>query len=256
MASEKFDNQITPKNLGNEAATRVECAIDEAKLLKDWDFEKFFPNSSNKNRQSVNSTSKNVNKNTTKENGVRIRTFRRENSDFFPLPKSRHSAIIFDKSANNLLTKNNRRESDCSSLLVQRDKTEPILPEFKKNASRLLNGYQNVEVASSYDYLKPRREKTETEIVFRNSLSKNLELKRKFFNADSTTTTTTTTTTNTTSTIFNHDNKNHFSQVIISFLKSVNNCFFLTLKKFYHWRTYVFYKQNLIKTGCGVVFFY
>ncbi|KAF5294070.1 hypothetical protein FQA39_LY13544 [Lamprigera yunnana] len=143
-----------PKPLAPDAAMTNQCEIDEATLLKDWDFARFFPTKFPlQNKDLATEKSSDV----VKPNHRRIESdskispffkgFRRENSDFFPL-SSRHSAIFVDRNARSSGIFNNRRGSDVGI----------ISPENKKTS----NDIKNVN-------LKPRREKTESDIVLRNS---------------------------------------------------------------------------------------
>lgn len=128
-----------------------------------------------------------------KINNPFFRGFRRENSDFFPL-SSRHSAIFVDRNSrpNNLF--NNRRGSDVGML---KKSGEPVLTDFVRRNS----DSPSSEVNKSYGFLnankktvaalredsnliRPRREKTESDIVLRHSearkgIRESLEARRK-----------------------------------------------------------------------------
>lgn len=128
-----------------------------------------------------------------KINNPFFRGFRRENSDFFPM-SSRHSAIFVDRNArpNNLF--NNRRGSDVGLL---KKSGEPVLTDFVRRNS----DSPSSEVNKSYGFLnankknvavlredsnliRPRREKTESDIVLRHSearkgIRESLEARRR-----------------------------------------------------------------------------
>lgn len=89
--------------------------VDVATLLKEWDFDKFFPKfpespkKPTPQKQESNNNNNNNSKDKKKPSHRRmdsdskisnpfLRGFRRENSDFFPL-SSRHSAIYIDRNA-------------------------------------------------------------------------------------------------------------------------------------------------------------
>lgn len=128
-----------------------------------------------------------------KINNPFFRGFRRENSDFFPL-SSRHSAIFMDRNvrSNNLF--NNRRGSDVGML---KKSGEPILTDFvrrnsdspsseiNKNYGLLNAGRKNTAVLrEDSNLIRPRREKTESDIVLRHSearkgIRESLEARRR-----------------------------------------------------------------------------
>lgn len=130
-----------------------------------------------------------------KINNPFFRGFRRENSDFFPL-SSRHSAIFVDRNTrpnNNLF--NNRRGSDVGLL---KKSGEPVLTDFvrrnsdspggdlNKNYGLLNASKKNVAVSreDSNNLIRPRREKTESDIVLRHSdarkgIRESLEARRR-----------------------------------------------------------------------------
>lgn len=200
-----------------------ENEIDEATLLKDWDFARFFPSKFSTQNQETSIANKIVekskNEKTTNVSNHRrmesdskvggnpfLRGFRRENSDFFPLSSSRHSAIFVDRNANPLRSSgifNNRRSSDAG--INKKMIGEPILTEFiKRNADspsstssneknkpkrtgiaeKSVNALKSIGVLRNENVVKPRREKTESDIVLRNSearksLRENLESRRR-----------------------------------------------------------------------------
>lgn len=192
--------------------------IDEATLLKDWDIARFFPNkfqsplnasmdssSSSlgvKNDVKIRDKEKNITAHRRVESEVKIsnpffRGFRRENSDFFPLSSARHSAIFADRNVNPLRSSgffNNRRGSDANITgLSNRSNGEPVLTEFvKRNSETPATTNDSVNALKSIgflrdpklDFLRPRREKTESDIVLRNSASRqglrdNLQARRR-----------------------------------------------------------------------------
>lgn len=128
-----------------------------------------------------------------KINNPFFRGFRRENSDFFPL-SSRHSAIFVDRNArpNNLF--NSRRGSDVGLL---KKSAEPVLTDFvrrnsdspssdvNKNYGFLNASKKNVAVLrEDSNLIRPRREKTESDIVLRHSearkgIRESLEARRR-----------------------------------------------------------------------------
>lgn len=113
-----------------------------------------------------------------------FRGFRRENSDFFPM-SSRHSAV-FERNPNPLRSSgifNNRRSSDAG--IVKKNVGEPVLMDFIKRGSEsplsttTKNALKNIGVLEEDSrFYKPRREKTESDIVLRNSEAKR-EARRK-----------------------------------------------------------------------------
>lgn len=203
--------------------------------MKDWDFDKFFPNkyrnNNNLTQESSSSSSSSViaannvvtnhknsdnNKQKDNDNIKKIlshrrvdsdskmnhpffRGFRRENSDFFPL-SSRHSAIIIDR--NNVRSSglfNNRRGSDVGLLNKKANNGEPILMDYNikrtdlsSNYGQIINNSSTTSTSTTNDtttinnnsLMKPRREKTESDIVLRNSdarrgIKEQLEARRR-----------------------------------------------------------------------------
>lgn len=115
-----------------------------------------------------------------------LRGFRRENSDFFPM-SSRHSAIYIDKNVRSSGIFNNRRGSDVG--MTKKSSGEPILMEFIKKTDSLSaasnrkesNLHENSLLKS---FIRPRREKTESDIVLRHSearrsIRESLEARRR-----------------------------------------------------------------------------
>lgn len=204
--------------------------IDEATLLKDWDFARFFPNkfqsqkttaNADSSSTSTSSASAKIDAKSAKEKSNAIthrraesdlkvsnpflRGFRRENSDFFPMSPARHSAIFVDRNVNPLRSSgifNNRRGSDASITgLAKRSNGEPVLTDFitKTNSdspsssgssdnAKDYNALKSIGLIrgaeAKLDFLRPRREKTESDIVLRSSAARqglrdNLEARRK-----------------------------------------------------------------------------
>ncbi|GJQ86015.1 msn [Trypoxylus dichotomus] len=198
--------------------------IDEATLLKDWDFARFFPSkfqqdstlpakttptdqqaespaNRNKPQRSTNAPDKQAEtadkshrrmESDSKINNSFFRGFRRENSDFFPL-SSRHSAIIVDRSANPARSSgifSSRRGSEVG--LNKKNSGEPILTDFVKHnepvpsegGDKAENSLKTIALLQDNANLRPRREKTESDIVLRYSearkcLRESLEARRK-----------------------------------------------------------------------------
>lgn len=116
-----------------------------------------------------------------------VRGFRRENSDFFPLSK-RHSAILGERTPNPSINVNPAPQR--SSAIFQRNKTkgEPILTDFVSTSRDFTtetptNGTATSTTTSTasnraFDFLRPRREKTESVILVRNSATRQLLLEK------------------------------------------------------------------------------
>ncbi|XP_048521218.1 mitogen-activated protein kinase kinase kinase kinase 4 isoform X5 [Dendroctonus ponderosae] len=148
--------------------------FDEATLLKDWDFDKFFPiNKSGEKQNEKPSTG--VKEDPAKKQGHRrndsdskvnpfFRGFRRENSDFFPL-SSRHSAIYIDQKARSSGIFNNRRGSE-TGVQGKRSSGEPVLMDWKRTDTPPSSTPKKTDISS---FIRPRREKTESDIVLRHS---------------------------------------------------------------------------------------
>ncbi|CAG9859544.1 unnamed protein product [Phyllotreta striolata] len=159
--------------------------VDEATLLKDWDFDKFFPTKANAPGTSSSSTSNGSSKNDGKakkpghrrmESDSKIapffRNFRRENSDLLPMA-SRHSAVYVDKGARSSGIFNGRRGSDGGA--AKKPPGEPVLMDYVKKTDA---PKREAEMG------RPRREKTESDLVLRNSearrsIRETLEARRK-----------------------------------------------------------------------------
>uniref|UniRef100_A0A1L8DKR5 non-specific serine/threonine protein kinase n=1 Tax=Nyssomyia neivai TaxID=330878 RepID=A0A1L8DKR5_9DIPT len=100
-----------------------------------------------------------------------VRGFRRENTDFFPLAK-RHSAILGER----------EQVQRSSGIFQRRPKVgaEPILTDYRDStpAQQTKDAKQTTTKTSStsrhLDFLRPRREKTESVIVIRNSATRQL----------------------------------------------------------------------------------
>ncbi|XP_025836336.1 serine/threonine-protein kinase mig-15 isoform X2 [Agrilus planipennis] len=212
--------------------------IDEATLLKDWDFDRFFPskfpskqdapatstpnsspsaaksndtNKRNLQNQEAKAASSSSNhrrmESDSKVGGPFFRGFRRENSDFFPL-SSRHSAVFGERS-NPLKSSgifNNRRSSDAG--IGKKNLGEPVLTDFIKRSSdspastsssgstpkinnndsylRIKSPVKSTDSGLDPNIYKPRREKTESDIVLlrseaRKGLRESLEARRRDF---------------------------------------------------------------------------
>lgn len=169
-------------------------------MLKDWDFEKFFPVGKLTNSHSSSSTSKSLGiRNEDKEQHKRrimeseakvstpfLRGFRRENSDFFPM-SARHSAIYIDKNARSSGIFNNRRGSDVG--MTKSTTGEPVLMDYIKKTDSLSSAANRKDVnikdnSLLKSFIRPRREKTESDIVMRHSearrsIRESLEARRR-----------------------------------------------------------------------------
>ncbi|XP_055706684.1 serine/threonine-protein kinase mig-15 isoform X7 [Phlebotomus papatasi] len=116
-----------------------------------------------------------------------VRGFRRENTDFFPLAK-RHSAILGERIASG-----NTNNSGGDQSIVQRSSgifqrrpkvgAEPILTDYRESSpakSQTKDAKQNTTSTKTsspsrhLDFLRPRREKTESVIIIRNSATRQL----------------------------------------------------------------------------------
>ncbi|XP_022171846.1 serine/threonine-protein kinase mig-15 isoform X2 [Myzus persicae] len=127
--------------------------IDEQKLLKDWDFARFFHKSNNiteknsqqKAKEQVSSVPRRMpqhNRNGSESSGPSKfipNVFRRENTDFF-VPSTRHSAMFFDGRRSDI---QQRRSSDVSKKSLER--TDSLKKPWKPT--------------------RPRRERTDGDIV-------------------------------------------------------------------------------------------
>ncbi|XP_074041618.1 serine/threonine-protein kinase msn isoform X3 [Leptinotarsa decemlineata] len=181
--------------------------IDEATLLREWDFDKFFPvrvANIQSSTSTSNSSEKKSDENDMKQGHRRMesdskisnpffRGFRRENSDFFPM-SSRHSAIYIDKNARSSGIFSNRRGSDVG--MSKKTSGEPILMDYIKKTDSLVSSTSkkktDVDLGRSEkkegsllkNFIRPRREKTESDIVLRHSearrsIRETLEARRK-----------------------------------------------------------------------------
>lgn len=130
-----------------------------------------------------------------------VRGFRRENSDFFPLSK-RHSAILGEQLPNKNLSpqvyqrssgifqrNRNKGEPELTNFSPKRDGTltnsissnsglknsaSPKIQSQNNNTSALQNQQQlrqSVPLHKNLDFLRPRREKTESVIFVRKSIT-------------------------------------------------------------------------------------
>jgi TRAF2 and NCK interacting kinase len=120
-----------------------------------------------------------------------VRGFRRENSDFFPMSK-RHSAILGEQASPAARLQQQPQAQQRSSAIFQRNRTkgEPILTDFVKNRDDTLKLHQRVRENAQQqpqqqtpvrapDFLRPRREKTESVIQYRNSTTRQLLLEQQ-----------------------------------------------------------------------------
>lgn len=165
--------------------------MDEATLLKEWDIARFFPDKLKSKNQSPNNSDNLIKKrekekiqshrrveSDAKVSNPLFRGFRRENSDFFPL-SSRHSAI-FDRNVNIRSSGifNNRRGSDVNITLNNHTNGEPVLTEFvKRNTdNNSNNALKNIGFLRDpkLDFLRPRREKTESDIIIKNNANRSV----------------------------------------------------------------------------------
>lgn len=135
-----------------------------------------------------------------------VRGFRRENSDFFPLSK-RHSAILGERQINAIAPNAPHRSSAIYSknnAQSNKNNGEPVLTDFvcreyldnsqqpsasltpsnvnnKHNSNNNSNNSNNKN-RSSFNFLAPRREKTESVILLRNSANRSLLLDKQQVN--------------------------------------------------------------------------
>lgn len=138
---------------------------EDAVLLKEWDFARFFPNkfpnSDSKNIDNQNKKSSDIKKepliasgkkeNVTELNKITnpfFRGFRRENTDFFPL-SARHSAIYLDRNAQPAGHNVNR-----SSGFFQRKMSTP-----NKNADPVLMDFSNIDTLRASSIEKDQKNK-------------------------------------------------------------------------------------------------
>lgn len=140
----------------NTESDKRQSDIDEAVLLKDWDFARFFPargaDAAARQRQaparpadkSTHDKLSDIIKHK-KEQDAELnspnrffRGFRRENSDFFPLPSTRHSAIYFPKhespagAASRQLRSSGIFNNSRKQVIKSPPSGEPILTDFIK----------------------------------------------------------------------------------------------------------------------------
>ncbi|KAJ6642541.1 Traf2 and NCK-interacting protein kinase [Pseudolycoriella hygida] len=242
----KHENQSS-LSTSTSSTTTTTSESDEAVLLRDWEFDRFFPSDGQRNSSiypdhdinnakksspafrdksknddynnklkledrvkseifANNSKANNSFLNNLKSNNKSIdakghkrqdsdskislnfvRGFRRENSDFFPLSK-RHSAILGERTPNPSINVNPAPQR--SSAIFQRNKSkgEPILTDFVSNsrdfttetpANSSTSGTTTSTASNrAFDFLRPRREKTESVILVRNSATRQLLLEK------------------------------------------------------------------------------
>ncbi|XP_030751084.1 serine/threonine-protein kinase mig-15 isoform X3 [Sitophilus oryzae] len=148
--------------LRKQPAAKIED-VDEATLLKDWDFDKFFPT---KTTKGTASEKQGGHRRIESDSKPLFRGFRRENSDLLPLGSTRHSAIYPEQRNKPSALFNSRRGSEAG--LPKKKTGEPVLTDWKRTDSLLgpvpVKNEQNRE-----SFLRPRREKTESDIVLRHS---------------------------------------------------------------------------------------
>lgn len=249
---QKLENQSS-LSTSTSSTTTTTSDSDEAVLLRDWEFDRFFPTNSNRNSKNLQDMSHQLNdinaanksspafreksknddynnklkledrvkseifannskannsflnnlKSNNKSNDSKghkrqdsdskislnfVRGFRRENSDFFPLSK-RHSAILGERTPNPSINVNPAPQR--SSAIFQRNKSkgEPILTDFVSTSRDFTTETPGNNTASSstttttpsnraFDFLRPRREKTESVILVRNSATRQLLLEK------------------------------------------------------------------------------
>ncbi|XP_017784652.1 PREDICTED: serine/threonine-protein kinase mig-15 isoform X3 [Nicrophorus vespilloides] len=193
--------QLAASREQQERAYSKDDEIDEATLLKDWDFARFFPSTYKEQESAVSSNcqSSKIDERSPRHRrnesdskiGQFARTFRRENSDFFPM-SSRHSAVFADR---NILLRSSaifssRRSSDVG---LSNSNGEPVLTDFMKRdatkgeatsfrLSERKEVYSNI--VGSEVQIRPRREKTESDIlkkytIARKGLRENKEIRNK-----------------------------------------------------------------------------
>lgn len=101
---------------------------------------------------------------------------------------SRHSAIYIDKNARSSGIFNNRRGSDVG--MAKKSTGEPVLMEFVKKTDSLTSANDRQETSIKdnnsllKNFMRPRREKTESDIVLRHSevrrsIRESLEARRR-----------------------------------------------------------------------------
>lgn len=246
---QKLENQSS-LSTSTSSTTTTTSESDEAVLLRDWEFDRFFPTNSNRNSKNqqqqnhdiatanannsspafreksknddynnklkledrvkseifannskANNSFLNNLKSNNKSNDAKghkrqdsdskislnfVRGFRRENSDFFPLSK-RHSAVLGERSPNPSINVNPAPQR--SSAIFQRNKSkgEPVLTDFVSTNRDFATDTPNSTVTNTttstpsnraFDFLRPRREKTESVIWVRNSATRQLLLEK------------------------------------------------------------------------------
>uniref|UniRef100_T1GC34 Uncharacterized protein n=1 Tax=Megaselia scalaris TaxID=36166 RepID=T1GC34_MEGSC len=97
-----------------------------------------------------------------------VRAFRRENTDFSLISK-RHSVVLGERLQNGIDMNNQLR----SSAIFQRNKSkncDPVLTTYVQKGNT--NKSQNPNNWTNFSFLRPRREKTESVILVRNSVAR------------------------------------------------------------------------------------
>ncbi|XP_076270772.1 serine/threonine-protein kinase msn isoform X3 [Rhynchophorus ferrugineus] len=168
--------------LRKQPANKIED-VDEATLLRDWDFDKFFPlTKTNEKKSQPTSPQTTGHRRIDSDSKVNplLRGFRRENSDLLPLG-ARHSAIYIDQKNKPSALFNSRRGSEAG--LPKKKGGEPVLTDWKRTDS-LISSTPVKNEHNRESFLRPRREKTESDIVLRHSearrsIRETLEARRK-----------------------------------------------------------------------------
>ncbi len=200
MAHQNNNNDITNPNNKSSPALREKSKNDDYnnKLkLEDRVKSEIFANNSKANNSFLNNLKANNKSNDPKGHKRQdsdskislnfVRGFRRENSDFFPLSK-RHSAILGERTPNPSINVNPAPQR--SSAIFQRNKSkgEPILTDFVSTsrdfttetppANSIASTSTSTTSNRAFDFLRPRREKTESVILVRNSATRQLLLEK------------------------------------------------------------------------------
>lgn len=184
---------------------------DESVLLRDWDIDRFFEKSESSHKKRL--ASGDFNRNSASGRGAVprsdeikprntflsslfensknhrrqesdsklslnfVRGFRRENSDFFPLSK-RHSAILGERQSTAVNVAPHRSSAIYSKKKLNNG--EPILTDFVSREyvaiSKNDNSNDSENNSRHAPFVGPRREKTESVILLRNSTNRNLPI--------------------------------------------------------------------------------
>ncbi|XP_050419996.1 serine/threonine-protein kinase mig-15 isoform X2 [Adelges cooleyi] len=154
--NENGDRTLVLRRLPQQKPATSECKVDsdEQKLLKDWDFARFFQksnNSTDNDSQQKEQPMSMPRRTQHKRNGSEVsasskfipNVFRRENTDFF-VPSSRHSAVFLEAKKTDV---QQRRGSDAGKKSVER--SDSLKKQWKPT--------------------RPRRERTDGDIVLQTS---------------------------------------------------------------------------------------